>query len=326
MITGIDVSSYQSETYSLTGVDFVVVKATEGTTYTNPRHAAQVKRARDNGRVVGHYHYLTASASMTAQMDHFLEAAAPRAGEILAVDWEETGVSGAQKDAAVKYLKSKAGGRRVLLYCSQNFWLTRDTTGYAGDGLWIAQYNGKPGKPGIKAPWVIHQYTDSPLDTDVANFSSRSAMAAWAQGTSSEDDMPQYVNLGLDKPYTLRPGGWDSVEFTKEWTDEPGDHATGGSVWARGACRFTGSVSLTFEGLPEGAVVQARMSEYAGDQLRADHPIHEIIGTAGDTFAVIPLTKRLAAGHGMRVRLMSQAPAPITVKSAVLTVLTWKEG
>jgi hypothetical protein len=180
VITGIDVSSYQSETYSLTGVDFVFVKATEGTAYTNPRHAAQVRRARAGGRVVGHYHYLTAGASMSAQMDHFLAKAAPRAGELLAVDWEETGVSGAQKDSAVKYLKSRAGGRKVLLYCSQSFWLTRDSTGYAGDGLWIAQYNGRPGRPDIEAPWVIHQHTDAPLDTDVANFTSRTAMATWA--------------------------------------------------------------------------------------------------------------------------------------------------
>lgn len=326
MITGIDVSSYQSETYSLTGVDFVFVKATEGTAYTNPKHPAQVKRARDNGRVVGHYHYLTAGASMSAQMDHFLAKAAPRAGELLAVDWEETGVSGAQKDSAVKYLKSRAGGRRVLLYCSQNFWLTRDTTSYDGDGLWIAQYNGRPGRPDIEAPWVIHQYTDSPLDTNAANFTSRTAMAAWAHGTLSEDDMPQYVNLGLNKSYTLKPGGWDSIEFAKEWTDEPGHHALGGSVWARGACRFTGSISLAFQGLPEGAIVQARMSEYEGDQFRADHPVHEIVGTPGGTFAVIPLTKRLAAGRGMRVRLFNQAPGPITVSGAVLTVLTWKEG
>ncbi|MEU4656775.1 glycoside hydrolase family 25 protein [Streptomyces sp. NPDC023723] len=185
-ITGIDVSNYQSATYSLTGHDFVVVKATEGVSYVNPKHAAQVKRARDNGRVVGHYHYLNGNSSMAAQMNYFLAEAGARAGEFLAVDWEEAGVSGAEKDQALKYLIGKAGGRKVLLYCSQSYWTTRDTTSYAGDGLWVAQYNGRPGRPSIQADWLIHQYTSSPLDTNVAQFASRAAMAAWAAGEEED--------------------------------------------------------------------------------------------------------------------------------------------
>lgn len=149
---------------------------------------------------------------------------------------------------------------------------------------------------------------------------------ATGKTSNQEDDMPEYVNLGLAKPYTLRPGAWDSIEFTKEWTDEPSDHANNGSVWARGACRFTGSVSLYITGLPVGEVVQARMSEYDGDKFVQDHPIHEVVGTAGGTFAVIPLTKRLAKGRGMRVRLYNQAKQPATISSSVLTVLTWKES
>ena len=143
---------------------------------------------------------------------------------------------------------------------------------------------------------------------------------------SKEDDMPDYVNLGLTKAYTLAPGAWDSVEFTAEWNDTAGDHATGGSVWARGPARFTGTVSLHLEGLPVGDVVQVRMSEYQGDDHKADHPIAEIVGTGGDSFAVVPLTKRVAAGRGMRVRLLNQSTQPITVSSAVLTALVWKEA
>ncbi|MFF7335463.1 GH25 family lysozyme [Streptomyces sp. NPDC008150] len=185
-ITGIDVSGYQSETYDLTGADFVFVKATEGTSYTNPRHAAQVTRARNNDRVVGHYHYLNGT-SVTAQIDYFLKQAGAKAGDVFAVDWEETAVTGAAKDQALKYLQQKAPGHRVLLYCNRDFWLNRDTSSYRADGLWIAQYNGKPGAPDIEAPWVVHQYTSDPIDTNVAAFSSRSAMAAWAAGTEEDD-------------------------------------------------------------------------------------------------------------------------------------------
>ncbi|MFK0173429.1 glycoside hydrolase family 25 protein [Streptomyces sp. NPDC090306] len=326
-ISGIDASGYQSETYDLTGVDFVFVKATESTTYVNPRHDAQVTRARNNDRVVGHYHFLR-PGSMTAQVDYFLAHAGAQAGDVFALDWEVDGITCAEKDQALKYLQQKAPHNRVLLYCSRDFWLNRDNTSYRADGLWIAQYNGKPGAPDIEAPWLIHQWADTPVDQNVAAFSSRAEMAAWAAGDDQEDDdMPPYVNLGLAKSYKLSPGAWDSIEFTKEFTDETGDHATGGSVFARGAARFTGAVSLHFEGLPVGAVVQARMSEYdANAKLVTDHPIHEVIGTAGGTFAVIPLVKHLPAGHGMRVRLLNQAAGAVTVSSAVLAALVWKES
>jgi len=179
MLTVIDVSSHQAS-YATKGVDGVIVKATEGVSYTNPQHAAQVKQGRDAGLVVGHYHYVNGGSSMTAQADHFLQQAGAQNDEILVLDWEETAVSSDEKDDFLKYLKSKAGGRRVLLYCSQNFWLHRDTSSYAADGLWVAQYNGQPGKPAIKAQWVMHQYTSSPIDTSVAQFASRRAMAEWA--------------------------------------------------------------------------------------------------------------------------------------------------
>lgn len=107
---------------------------------------------------------------------------------------------------------------------------------------------------------------------------------------------PDYVNLGLVHSYQLAPGLWDDIEFTTEWTDEPDGHATNSSTFAKGAATFTGSVSLRFEGLPVGEVVQVRMSEYdTVGALKQDHPIHEVTGTPGGTFAVVPLTKRLAA-------------------------------
>ncbi|WP_405710165.1 N-acetylmuramoyl-L-alanine amidase [Streptomyces sp. NBC_00046] len=42
--------------------------------------------------------------------------------------------------------------------------------------------------------------------------------ASWNPGTgpNEEDDMPDYVNLGLAKPYTLVPNAWDSIEFTQD--------------------------------------------------------------------------------------------------------------
>lgn len=194
-IKGIDVASWQSETYSLTGADFVVVKATEGTNYVNPKYAAQVKRARDNGRVTGHYHFLR-PGSMTAQVDYFLKHTDLRAGEFVALDWEDSGVTCAQKDAALKYLKSKVGTTKVLLYCNRYFWLNKDTTSYACDGLWIADYDTAPGAPRIEADWLIHQFTESPIDTNVTHWTSRAAMQTWA-GPTEEDPLAGYTKQDI---------------------------------------------------------------------------------------------------------------------------------
>ncbi|KUN35265.1 muramidase [Streptomyces longwoodensis] len=182
MLRGIDVSAYQSASYATDGLSFVFVKATEGRSYTNPRLAAQVKRGRDAGLVVGFYHFLW-PGNLTAQAEYFLSKAPDRPGDLLAVDWETTGegthASTAEKDRFLRRLKELRPDNRVLLYCNRNFWLNVDTSSYAGDGLWIADYV-SAGKPRIKAAWRFHQYTDDPVDKDVAQFASKAALLSWA--------------------------------------------------------------------------------------------------------------------------------------------------
>ncbi|MFF9201429.1 glycoside hydrolase family 25 protein [Streptomyces sp. NPDC014986] len=184
MLRGIDVSSYQSSAYDTDGCSFVFIKATEGRSYVNPKLGAQTKTARDAGLTVGFYHFLW-PGNLTAQAEYFVSRAPERRGDILAVDWETTGdgtrASNAEKDRFIRKVKQLRPDNRVVLYCNRDFWLTVDTTSYAGDGLWIADYV-TAGRPRIKATWRFHQYTDDPLDKNVADFPSRSALREWAQG------------------------------------------------------------------------------------------------------------------------------------------------
>ncbi|MEI7032208.1 GH25 family lysozyme [Streptomyces pratensis] len=183
MLHGVDVSAYQPS-YDTDGLDFVLIKATEGRTYVNPRLDAQVKRARDAECVVGFYHFLW-PGDVADQVAYFLEKAPAKAGDLLAVDWEQTGAqtraSSAEKDRFLREVKRKRPGHRVLLYCNRQFWRGHDTSGYAGDGLWIADYV-SAGAPRIEASWRIHQYTDDPLDRNVADFASLRALRDWAAG------------------------------------------------------------------------------------------------------------------------------------------------
>ncbi|MEU0008481.1 glycoside hydrolase family 25 protein [Streptomyces sp. NPDC006314] len=183
MLHGIDVSAFQSSAYDTDGLSFVFIKATEGRSYVNPRLTAQTKTARDAGLVVGFYHFLW-PGDLTAQAEYFVRHAPDHPGDLLAVDWETTGdgthASNAEKDRFIRKLKQLRPDNRVLLYANRNFWLTVDTTSYAGDGLWIADYV-TAGKPRIKAKWRFHQYTSEPHDKDVANFASKAALKEWAR-------------------------------------------------------------------------------------------------------------------------------------------------
>lgn len=200
MIHGVDVSAYQSETYSIAGLDFVFVKATEGLTYTNPRLAAQAKRARDAGLVVGFYHYPHMANDPQAEADYFLKKAPIQTGDIIVFDWEGYDIANkgvaksrqvAYRDAWLKYVKGKMPGHKVGMYCNTDYWLNVDQTSNCGDFLWIATGGLPAGQPGIKSPWLIHQYsTAGGIDHDVADFPDRAALAAWAAGTTpQENDM-----------------------------------------------------------------------------------------------------------------------------------------
>ncbi|BBB01086.1 putative hydrolase [Actinacidiphila reveromycinica] len=187
---GQDWASYQSSTPSTTGLAFAAVKATESTTYTNSRHAAQVAHARAAGLVIIHYHFVR-PGSMAAQIAYFLKQAVVQTGDVLCLDWEDTGVSGADKDTFLKALQKAAPGHRVILYCNIDFWKTRDTTSFAADGLWIADPSAAKGSPRITAPWLMHQYSEAGgIDRDYCNLTA-TQLRAWAAGTTPtpEDDV-----------------------------------------------------------------------------------------------------------------------------------------
>ncbi|MFF4831660.1 glycoside hydrolase family 25 protein [Streptomyces sp. NPDC001315] len=182
MLRGIDVSAFQSSSYDTDGLSFVFIKASEGRSYVNPRLSAQTKHGRDAGLVVGFYHFLW-PGNITAQAEYFVSKAPEKAGDILAVDWETTSegthASNAEKDRFIRKVKELRPNNKVVLYCNRHFWLSMDSTSYAGDGLWIADYV-TAGKPRIKAKWRFHQYTADPRDTNVADFASKAALREWA--------------------------------------------------------------------------------------------------------------------------------------------------
>lgn len=205
---GIDVSSIQSANVDRSGIDFTIVKATEGRTYTNPDHDQQVATARAAGHVVGHYHYLW-PGHIAEQAACFVRKAGAQPGDFLACDWETASsgagaASTADKDAFIREVQRLAPGTRVVLYCNRDFWNNRDTSGFAGDGLWIADPDHGPGQPKISAPWLFHQYGQDGVDLDVFNGSAEQ-LRAWAGANGNPQPSAPPASGGWPT-YTVVPG------------------------------------------------------------------------------------------------------------------------
>lgn len=86
---GIDVSGWQSPTVTCTAdYDFAVVKATQGTGFTNGYMTSQARCVQQRGKSLGFYHY-AGGGNATAEADYFVNTVRPYIGRaILVLDWE----------------------------------------------------------------------------------------------------------------------------------------------------------------------------------------------------------------------------------------------
>src|SRR5262245_53307163 len=78
-LLGIDIASYQHGApidWATVAANrrFVIVKASEGTGYTNDYYQGDVSGARGAGMIAGAYHWLHYSTSGAAQAQHFLQS------------------------------------------------------------------------------------------------------------------------------------------------------------------------------------------------------------------------------------------------------------
>src|SRR5690242_9909419 len=95
LLHGVDVSAYQGATVPV--MDFVIVKATEGKSYTSSRFAAQWASAKARARHRGAYHFARPEESSAAsQAARFLSVVKPVPGESVWLDLEASKLSQAQ--------------------------------------------------------------------------------------------------------------------------------------------------------------------------------------------------------------------------------------
>lgn len=160
MIKGIDISSHQGNiNFDIlkSAVDFVIIKATEGTGFTDSKFLRNQTEARRTGMLLGYYHFARPDLGNTpeAEADWFLSVCKPKKGEVLALDYEPPSYSGDTVSWCKKWLDRvyNKTGCRPLIYLNQtqvkNFnWKPIIDANY---GLWLAAYT--PTLP--KTPWSV---------------------------------------------------------------------------------------------------------------------------------------------------------------------------
>ena len=191
-LNGIDISNWQAGiNLSAVPTDFVIIKATEGTTYVSPEADTQYQGAKSAGRLLGVYHFAT-GAGAVEEAKFFLSNVQGYLGEaILALDWE-----GAVVTQGVGYAKAfldyvyQQTGIRPLIYMSKSVTSSYDwSTVSAKYGLWVAQY----------ADSNPTGYQDDPW-TDAKGYGSWSGPAIFQYASTGR--LSGYNgNLDLDKFY-----------------------------------------------------------------------------------------------------------------------------
>ncbi|MFG1809460.1 lysozyme [Streptomyces sp. NPDC049040] len=192
---GMDVSSYQGNVNWAgawsNGAKFAYVKATEGTSYTNPNFTQQYNGSYNVGMIRGSYHFALPDVSTgAAQADYFVAHGGgwSKDGKTLpgALDMEYNPYGatcyGKSASSMVSWITSFSNeyhaktGRYPTIYTSTSWWTTctgNSSAFSANNALWVARYASAVGT--LPAGWGYHtfwQWADSgtfPGDQDRFN-------------------------------------------------------------------------------------------------------------------------------------------------------------
>lgn len=161
MMNGIDIASYQSgiNIASMGTTDFVIVKATQGVSYTNPYFTKHAQETERSGKLLGIYHYAGGN-SAAAEADFFWSRFKPYAGRAVPVlDWE--GYQNSKFSQGPTWVKPfverfySLSGVYPLIYMSKSVCRSYNWSWVAARcGLWCAQYANNNQTDYQNRPWT----------------------------------------------------------------------------------------------------------------------------------------------------------------------------
>lgn len=186
MMNGIDIASYQAgiNIGAMTTTDFVMVKATQGVSYTNPyftKHAGDTEKA---GKLLGIYHYAGGN-SAAAEADFFWSRFKPYKGRAIPVlDWEGNQNSKfSQGPGWVKPFVERfyeLSGVYPLIYMSKSVCRSHNWSWVAARcGLWCAQYANFNRTNYQSKPWTDSKGIGAWSQMTIYQYSSRGRVTGY---------------------------------------------------------------------------------------------------------------------------------------------------
>lgn len=188
MLKGIDVSHHQTNLDNyIKGIDFIIIKASEGRSMKDNKRLDHLKMAKDNKLLYGFYHYAHPELNTVAsEVNNFLSCVPSECiGDcLLVLDWEgkalKENINWAYDFLNLVYKKT---GVRPLIYCQASYTSKLSKIVKGNFGLWVAQYKNntnklplgeypsKDNKPTIGAYpfWAMWQFSSTPIDRDIFN-------------------------------------------------------------------------------------------------------------------------------------------------------------
>lgn len=226
-IVGNDIASFQGDiNYDVykNNSNFVIMKATEGVGFKDPKFSRNQSEARRVGLPLGYYHFARPdlNADATKEAQYFLDQLGElRDGEILALDYEV-----AKNQNHVNWCKTwldyvfQKTGCRPLLYASESYVTGLDWTAVVngGYGLWIAKY--------LYAPNPDAQYNTGKWPFAALYQWSSSQQVPGISGNVDADvfygDQATFKKYGYKKPTPPPP----PVDYQKLFNDEVAKNKT----------------------------------------------------------------------------------------------------
>ncbi len=168
-IAGIDVSHFNGEvdwTAAANSITFAFMKATQGTSFLDPRFEENWTRSRDAGVQRGAYHFFDPSEDAAAQASHFLETAKLEPGDLppaLDIEMMKRSTLSTTLEGISTWLTAvQAGtGRTPIIYTSASFWQQLGNPPNPGNHpLWVAHYGvAVPHLPPVWPAWTFWQFS-----------------------------------------------------------------------------------------------------------------------------------------------------------------------
>lgn len=169
---GVDISAYQAdvdmEKLKVQGIDFIFIKATEGTTHQDRRFAENWENAKNAGLPAGAYHFFSYRSPGETQAENFIETVGPDlSGRLLpVVDVEFYGEKTADLPAREDVVRELAVfldaleacyGVKPMIYAPRDIWARYIDGAFDGYKIWMSSVNVPIGFA-YSGRWDVWQY------------------------------------------------------------------------------------------------------------------------------------------------------------------------